>query len=163
MGPRFMALASTARYRSLRRTKKKSQSESRLLDSMVTQLWKHTCVPSGQNDSLKWHTKYKSKGNGLRLLLQKLVFFSSHRQHSHTWSCDSLRPAFKGRHGEQSQHAHQHVVKVEIAVLPDPLLHHGVVHVSIFIDHKCSPKNKTGAYVCKESVPRELVHFYGRR
>lgn len=77
-----------------------------------------------------------------------------------TSGCDSLWPAFKRGHSEQSQHAHQHVVKVEVTVLPDPLLHHGVVHVSVFIDHKCSPKNKRGAYVCKESVPRELVFFY---
>lgn len=48
----------------------------------------------------------------------------------------SLRPSFKGGHGEQRQHPVQHVVKVEIAVFPDPLPHHGVADVAVFIDHK---------------------------
>lgn len=55
----------------------------------------------------------------------------------------SLRPAFESRHGEQSQHPHQHIVKVEIAVLPDPLFHHGVVHVAVFIDNKRPPETQT--------------------
>ena len=54
----------------------------------------------------------------------------------------SLWPPFKRGHGEQGQHPVQHVVKVEIAVFPDPLSHHGVVYVAIFIDHKSPSENR---------------------
>lgn len=53
----------------------------------------------------------------------------------------SLWPAFKRGHGEQSQHPHQHVVKVKVTVLPNPLLHHRVVHVSVFIHHERPSEN----------------------
>lgn len=58
----------------------------------------------------------------------------------------SLRPALKGGDGEESQHSHQHVIKVEVAVLPHPLSHHGVVHVPILKHDECAPtRHRIGA------------------
>lgn len=38
---------------------------------------------------------------------------------------NSRGPSFKGGHSKDSHHGHEDVVKVEVTVVPDPLLHHG--------------------------------------
>lgn len=52
----------------------------------------------------------------------------------------SLWPALKRGDGEERQHPHQHVVKVKVAVLPNSLPHHWMVHITIFEHHKRAPK-----------------------
>ena len=42
-------------------------------------------------------------------------------------------PALKGGHGEQRHHGHEHVVEVELAVEPQPLVDGGLVHVTVLV------------------------------
>lgn len=52
-------------------------------------------------------------------------------------------PSFKGRDSKQCHHGHEDVVKVEVTIVPDPLLHHGQRCVPIVIENVCTPKIKT--------------------
>lgn len=45
------------------------------------------------------------------------------------------RPSFKGGDGKKSHHGHEHVVKVEVTVVPDPLLHHGKRCIPIVVEN----------------------------
>lgn len=51
----------------------------------------------------------------------------SNRQDGTEWKANSLRPAFYCGNSEESEHAVEHVVKVEVAVEPLPLGQHRVL------------------------------------
>lgn len=51
-------------------------------------------------------------------------------------------PAFKRGHCEQSHHGHEHVIKVEIAVVPLTLLNDRLIHVSLLIQDIRSPEKE---------------------
>lgn len=44
-------------------------------------------------------------------------------------------PSFKGGDGKESHHGHEDIVKVEVAVVPDPLLHHGQRCISVVVQN----------------------------
>lgn len=52
---------------------------------------------------------------------------------------DSRRPSFKGGDGEESHHGHQHVVEVEVAVVPHPLVDGRLVHISVLVQDVGAP------------------------
>lgn len=54
-------------------------------------------------------------------------------------------PALKGGDGEECHHPHQHIVKVKVAVEPDPLPDHRVCHISVFIHHEGPPEHRAAA------------------
>lgn len=53
--------------------------------------------------------------------------------------CVLRRPALEGRHSEQSHHGHEHVVKVELAVVPHSLMDERLVHVPVLIKDVGAP------------------------
>lgn len=52
------------------------------------------------------------------------------------------RPAFKSGHGEQSHHGHEHVVKVEVAVVPLSFVDGWLVHIPFLIQNVGAPVSK---------------------
>lgn len=44
-------------------------------------------------------------------------------------------PSFKGGDSKESHHGHEDVVKVEITVVPDPLLHHGQRRIPVVVEN----------------------------
>lgn len=52
----------------------------------------------------------------------------------------SRRPALEGGDGEESHHAHQDVVEVEVTVVPQSFLHHGLGHIAVLVHNKGAPE-----------------------
>lgn len=66
------------------------------------------------------------------------------------------RPAFKGRHREQSHHGHEDVVEVEVTVVPHPLVHGRLVHVPVLVHDVRSPEVKEQTF--DDSVALGVTH-----
>lgn len=48
-------------------------------------------------------------------------------------------PSFKGGNSKESHHGHEDIVKVEVTVVPDPLLHHGQSCIPVVIEDVGTP------------------------
>lgn len=44
-------------------------------------------------------------------------------------------PSFEGGDSKKSHHGHEDIVKVEVTVVPDPLLHHGQRRVPVVVEN----------------------------
>lgn len=53
-----------------------------------------------------------------------------------------LRPALKRGDREQCHHSRKDIVKVEIAILPDPLTDHRVINLPILVEYEKPPREK---------------------
>ncbi len=71
----------------------------------------------------------------------------------------SLWPALKRGDGEERQHPHQHIVKVKVAVLPNSLPYHWMVHITIFEHHKRAPKQSHTQVLENNPVPQLWVQI----
>lgn len=48
-------------------------------------------------------------------------------------------PTLEGGHGEERHHGHEHIVEVEVAVVPLTFLDGGMIHVSVFVHDERTP------------------------
>lgn len=60
---------------------------------------------------------------------------------------DSRWPALESGDREKGHHSHQYIIEIEVAVEPDPLFHHWMTHISVFIHHKCAPVCHTHTHI----------------
>lgn len=72
---------------------------------------------------------------------------------------DSLWPALKRRDGEESQHAIQHVVKVEVAVDPLSLIHLLVMKRAVYMLYKRSSENNQEFLISTKKLHKQKMVF----